>query len=254
MTSCVHHVRLLSWDVDVLLHQADLGVKLRVLLRVIWTFLSMTRSRPLVGHFTYGTRWAVRRVRFSFTHPNAKRIVLLDMKVDGRRDEDAWQGVYTRLTRAPVGVLAVLEALSKGLGTNLREAFRYVTLERFADAVALSFRRANRFSLAPRNQIRVNLSREAERVLFGLFGTETPARLREFLTDLHGKNDGTAVLVTDPVDGWNLLWGWIDYDKLVAHVGVGSTDARLYIESCIPAVGLAPVLAAAQISTHATPR
>jgi hypothetical protein len=91
----------------------------------------------------------------------------------------------------------------------------------------------------------VDLSREAERLLFRMFGTEVPARLREFLTDLVGSS-GTRVQVVAPVDGWNLLWGWVDYDKLVAYVGVGSANPRPYIESCIPAAGLAPVLAAAQ--------
>lgn len=247
MTPCIHHhVRLLFWEVDVLLYQADLGTKLRALLRIIWTFLSTTPTRgPIVGHDTYGTLSAARRIRFGFIHPNAKKLVLLDMQADGKRDEDAWEGAYNRLAGTPADHLAVLEVLSRGFGTNLRETFRYVTLRHFADTVAPTIGWADR-SLAPRNRLRVDLSREAERVLFSLLRTEAPAQLREFLVGLPKRDNGTEVRVITPVDGWNLLWGWIDYDKLVIHVGVGSANPHLYIESCIPAVGLAPVLAAAQ--------
>lgn len=239
-------VHLLSWEVDVLLGLPGPLVVLRVFLRIAWTFLSLAHTKgTLIGCKRYGNHWASRRVFLGFINSSARRLLILDMSASGGREEDSWYRAYRSLTYDPLGSLDALEDLSKSYGTNLREAFRYEVAQQFGSATVPPIGWADR-SLARQNRLQVHLSREAERLLFARHKDEAPDALRVFLRDLVQRHHGACVERTPSINGWDLLWGWVDYDKLVAHVGVGTTRPSLYLESCVPAGGLAEVLVRAQ--------
>ncbi len=240
---CTHHkVRLLSWEVDVLLEHPNPLVTLLVILRVAWTFLSLTHTKgTLIGAQMYGRDWR-RRVRFGFLHPGVKRVLFLDMPSTGGRDQDAWYRAYSKITSDS---WEDLDDLSKLYTVNLREAFRYETAQQYATAAAPLIGWADR-TLTTRNRLHVHLSREVEKVLFATFREETPAMLRDFLRTLAHEAHGAHTLRVPPHDGWDLVWGWIDYDATVAHMGVGRLKPNVYLESCLPAEGLAQVLVKVQ--------
>ena len=243
---CTHHkVHLLSWKVDVLLGVPSPLVILCVLLRVAWTFLSLTHMKgTLIGVHTYGkNRW--RQMQFGFLNPSVKRLLLLDMPSYGDRDQDAWFRTYSKLASDPWEDLQDLDALSKEYAVNLREAFRYEAAQQYATAAVPVIGWADR-TLSVRNRLRVRLSRNAEKLLFATYRDSTPTMLRDFLRTLAQEAHGTHAQYVPHHDGWDLVWGWIDYDALVAHVGAGHTEPSVYLESCIPADGIAQVRAKVQ--------